>query len=76
MRDPRERHAPFAKLLLPVAFLALATACEAPAPQEADAPAPAASAAQPAVDVTQEFADLIAVDADPVALTGVKLLDG
>ena len=76
MTDPRERHAPFAKLLLTAAFLALAVACEAPAPQEADAPEPEAAAAQPAVDVTQEFADLVAVDADQVALTGVKLLDG
>ena len=28
------------------------------------------------MDAAQQFADLVAVDADPVALTGVKLIDG
>ena len=76
MRDPREPHAPFANTVLLAAFVALAAACEAPVQQEPEeAPEPEA-AAEPAVDAAQQFADLVAVDADPVALTGVKLIDG
>ncbi len=76
MRDDRERHAPFGTTVLLGTMLAWVAACEAPAPQEADAPEPEAAAAPAAADPAQEFADLIAVDADPVALTGVKLIDG
>ena len=79
MRDSRERH-PFASTTLLAALLALAAACEPPAQQEPEAPdaepaAAEADAPQPA-DAAQQFADLVAVDADPVALTGVKLFDG
>ena len=79
MRDPRERY-PFASTTLLAALLALAAACEPPAQQEPEAPdaepdAAEADAPQPA-DAAQQFADLVAVDADPVALTGVKLFDG
>ena len=76
MKDPHERHVPFANTLLPVALVALAAACEAPAQQEPEAAAPESPAAQPAADVAGQFPDLVAVDADPVALTGVKLIDG
>ena len=76
MRDDRERHAPFATTVLLGTILAWVAACEAPASQEADAPEPEPAVAPAAADPAQEFADLIAVDADPVALTGVKLIDG
>jgi imidazolonepropionase-like amidohydrolase len=76
MSNPQKRHAPFANTVLFAALVASAAACEAPAQQEAAAPEPEPVAAEPQVDAAQQFADLVAVDADPVALTGVKLLDG
>ncbi len=76
MRKPLKRDTLFANTVLPAALVALAAACE-PAPQpEAEAPEPEPGVAEPQVDAAQQFADLVAVDADPVALTGVKLIDG
>ena len=76
MRKPLKRDTLFANTVLLAALMALAAACE-PAPQpEAEAPEPEPDLAEPQVDAAQQFADLVAVDADPVALTGVKLIDG
>ena len=76
MRKPLKRDTLFANTMLLGALMALAAACE-PAPQpEAEAPEPEPDLAEPQVDAAQQFADLVAVDADPVALTGVKLIDG
>ena len=76
MRKPLKRDTLFANTVLPAALVALAAACE-PAPQpEAEAPEPEPVVAEPQVDAAQQFADLVAVDANPVALTGVKLIDG
>ena len=69
MSNRQKRPALFANTVLLAALVASVEACEAPPQQEAAAP-------EPQVDAAQQFADLVAVDADPVALTGVKLIDG
>ncbi len=74
MKDSRERRAPFANTALPTALAALAAACGTPAEREASEPESGAVAAE--AEVAGRFADLVAVDADPVALTGVSLIDG
>ncbi len=74
MSSSRKRPTPFVNAALLATLAAVVAACDAPPREEADAPEPAAAAAPPGD--APGFANLIAVDADPVALTGVKLLDG